>query len=380
MENTKKLLTGNAVIDYAKFKTIGINDSLTEEDIKALNRLDKYEARKSILEANRAETIPTYYGTRILRSIDVGYSVDDILKIFNNANKLGWNLSFRNSRDEKVLIEKATARKGTTDHNFILLHCHFENSSKIWVVRLGRFLQLIDYKEFKGVHPEIFKSRYLSSVENQINFLTNQINKIRTKYNDLFNEVQNNVLQAFNDEQSSHIGYESNYQPKEKSDAELVAQNKKAVGEVKNVFNSLLTWDERRKIIEWIANNIYSIRVYAIAGGRGNSRLNNYSAFGSQAIRQPQLDEEGRLIKGTDSANGHISFKNVDTAPCELLSKLCSGRRNAKSLFNKNRLNDFNLALFLLSEYHDYGFKSGVLNLNKEIDLKALLCNEFIII
>ena len=51
----------------------------------------------------------------------------------------------------------------------------------------------------------------------------------------------------------------------------------------------------------------------------------------------------------------------------EILKKVVSTKGRNENIFYGNRLNDKNLALFLLAEYHDKGFKAGIRNLYKYI-------------
>lgn len=344
-------MSNEAVFEKAKFEVLG---NPLENIEKELKELKDYKNR--ILDA-----LSSNFVNKQSKCLEL-LSTNSILKVLNENR-----ITFYNSQSLPCEIAEVYLEKEN-----IFIKCKFLNSKKIWKpLKLKYFLNLISSGDFTCFSPRILNEKYLCSIDYKLDKLNIKIASLENEYKELYKQKEKEINKAF---------YKEINQFKKLDEAEtkqVISKNKKGIDKVKEKISVYLNSEEKSNLMTWISDNIYSIRIYAIEGGRAEGRLSYYKDFGNQKLRKANLDKDGKLITSCDSANGYISFKNVISIPeniNNIFKKVCQNRNsNVKSLFNKNRLNDFNFALYLLSEYNEYGFKSGIRNLNKEIDKSFIL-------
>ena len=347
----------DAIKNYVKFNVLGIEEDLVSEEDKEL--IKKLQQRKHILQRNDSNkyVIETY---RKDKQVDVFNK----LKIRQGQK---CRITFINDYGLPVEIAGAQVAKGE-----VLLNCIFCKTRKTFNMWLNTFLQGYKNGSMSKVKPDGFVNSYLISVKDSLNKTLAELQEIKDKYNKVYKETEN-ALQAKYD---SEIAKYSKIQKEAKSERYQLsaeealekAKSFKGLDRVKDYWNSKITEEEKQILLKWISENIYSIRVYGLINGQsGNTLLQEYADVGNVKYREVKTNEEGK-VTSQDSIVAHISFKTLENAPMEILKKIVSTKGRNENIFYNNRLNDKNLALFLLSEYHDRGFKAGVRNLYKEIN------------
>jgi len=339
-------MVSEAIFNKAKFEVLG---NPLEDVEKEICELNNYKNRiLNLIENNILNK--NSYAIQLL-------SKNKIIEIFKYNR-----IYFKNSKERNCMIFNVYEKS-----NNIYVVCKFTKSftTNLWKpITLNRFLELYDRYEFNQLYPKNIREKYFMKLEDKLNLIESKLVNLQKEYKRLYKEKEEKINLDFNSEIKKHKKLES--------ENIIISKNKNRVDNIKEKISIYLNSIEKQKLMNWISDNIYSIRLYAIEGGRGSGRLSYYKDFGNQKIRKPDLNEEGKLLKSCDSANGYISFKNVEKIPVDvknILERITYNRNsNVKSLFNKNRLNDFNFSLYLLSEFNSYGFKSGIRNLNRFID------------
>ena len=343
--------------DYVKFNVLGIEEDLVSEEDK--ETIKKLNVRKHILLRYQG------YKDYVIET----YSLNRQADIFNGLKaRQGYKarVTFVNSRGYPVEITGAVV-EGTA----LFLRCVFCKTRKTFGMRLETFLSELFEGNITRVKPDGFYNSYLLPIPASLRETENKLNEIKEKYNKIYKERESALQEQYEKELAkfSRIKKEAKSERYQLSEEEALEKAKafKGLDRIKNYWNTKLTNDEKTQLINWISNNIYSIRVYGLLDGQsGNTLLNEYSDIGDVKIRPVKTNEEGK-VTSQDSIVAHISFKQTKDAPMEILNKVVSTKGRNEKIFYGNRLNDKNLALFLLSEYHDKGFKAGVRNLYKEI-------------
>ena len=137
-----------------------------------------------------------------------------------------------------------------------------------------------------------------------------------------------------------------------------------------DAWNSTLTKDEQQRLLEWLAGNIYSMRLYVVEGSKWDQAI-------SELYPESQYGKPRRTIPSQaskDSINGYISINSKDgDVPYDILKKI-TRKLNEQDIIkyngaNRYRINNYMLVLHLLNQYNKYGFKLGETNLNKQIKL-----------
>lgn len=347
---------------YLTFNIYGIDENLvSEEDIKLINFLEhKLLFLRSNCEPNDL----------ILEC----YSLDKQLEIFNGLKERQGEktrITFYNSRNIPVEIIKAHKR----EKEEIILECIFCKTRKYFRMRLSTFIK--EYKEDKitRVKPDGFVNAYLVNAKNYSLEISDKLKALKDKYNKLYTERKNLLQASYDAEISKYKKIEKEGRNEKRQltseEALMKAKSFKGLDRIKNYWNTQVSQEEKDILLKWISENVYSIRVYGLINGRsGNVLSNEYSDIGEVKYRDIKTNDEGK-VTSQDSIVAHISFKQVVDAPMEIFKKVVStkGKRRSETIFRNNRLNDKNLALFLLSEYHDKGFKAGVRNLFQNVRL-----------
>lgn len=356
--------------DYVKFDVLGVSDLISEEDKQ---RIKELETEKDFI-LNNPYTKKTI-DHRPLYMIDL-YSPEQQVRIFNLQDRKGLSIVFLNTENYKCKIVKAFLRGQTP----ILKWSFIYNTNKEFYLPLDRFLEIYSWGEFHDIYPKEFTKVYLTKVDDKLKALQDELDDFYQMLSALYekekDELKAGSLEAelaFDKLEKEAPSKRYSIKRKELSPDEALqaAYNTKDVQALKNKWKFILTEEEKKTFLEWIAKNIYSIRVYGVIDGRsGNLLKQEYGDYGNIKYREPKTDEEGRNTS-SDNISAYISLETTEEAPEEILRKFV-GRDESQELFRNNRLNSKNLALFLLSEYHDAGFKAGIRHLNKEIDLSKL--------
>lgn len=349
-----------AVQDYVKFNVLGIEEDLVSKEDKDL--IYKLTQKKHIIQ--RAKELNKYF---IIES----YTLKNQVDIFNGLKLRQGSkcrITFISGYGYPVEITRAEIL-----NNRILLSCVFCKTRKTFKMWLDTFLN--DFKKgiITKVKPDGFVKYYLSSIDSNIALYKQELDEIYNKYNKIYKDKENALKAEYENElaKTNRIKQEAKSERYQMTAEEAFQKAKsfKGLDRVKNYWNTKISEEEKHSLLKWISQNIYSIRVYGLLNGQsGNTLLNEYADVGAVKIRPVKTNEEGK-ITSQDSIVAHISFKQIADAPINILKKVVSTKGRNENIFYNNRLNDKNLALFLLSEYHDKGFKAGVKNLYKEIIL-----------
>lgn len=343
--------------DLIKFNVEGLNIEVSEEDKARMEKLQN--------DIDKFSQCPQ---DKLLIKC---YPLKQQLKIFNELkDRQGQKtrLTFSNKAD--LPVEVVSAEKTRKDE--LLLNCKFLKSQKTFNMYLDTFIS-----DAAKIKPRAFSKIYLSPVSDYVETLRAELNEIIDKYNKLYDAEKSRLsTAAYNDTKDftelEKEGKANRYQMRG-DEAIEVAKKYKGVEKVKNYWNTGLNADEKAEVIGWIANHIYSIRIYGVAEGKSGGILSQeYSDSGNIKLRAVARNDAGE-ITSQDSILGHISFKHINksTAPLNILKKICT-EKSHEDLFYENRLNDKNLALFLISEYHDCGFVAGMHRLSENINLSKL--------
>lgn len=346
-----------AIQDYVKFNVLGIEEDLVSKEDKEL--IYKLTQRKNILKhSDKKYVIETY---SIVKQAD----------IFNGLNQRQGpkcRLTFMNDHNDAVQILGAEVK-----NNKILLNCVFCVRRKTFKMWLSTFLSEYSVGEITKVKPDGFTNSYLLTVKESLTKTIADLKEIYNKYNKIYKDTENALKAEYENElaKTNRIKKEAKSERYQMTAEEAFQKAKsfKGLDRVKNYWNSKITEEEKTVLLKWIAENIYSIRVYGLLNGQsGNTLSNEYSDVGNIKYREIKTNEEGK-VTSQDSIVAHISFKQLDKVPMEILKKIVSTKGRNENIFYHNRLNDKNLALFLLSEYNDKGFKAGIRNLYKQVTI-----------
>jgi len=135
-----------------------------------------------------------------------------------------------------------------------------------------------------------------------------------------------------------------------------------------DAWNSTLNTQEQQTLINWLAKNVYSMRLYVVKGSRWDKAISEL--YPSEQYGKPRQTIPSELSK--DSINGYVSVSSLDGIPYELLKKITHKQKDEDVVkqnkgSSKYRINNYLLVLYLLNNYNQIGFKIGKTNLNKEI-------------
>lgn len=344
-----------AIQDYVKFNVLGIEEDLVTKDDKDL--IYKLTQRKNILNhCNKKFVIESY-------------SLKSQADIFNGLKQRQGpkcRLTFMNDSNSPVQILGAEIKD-----NKILLSCVFCVTRRTFKMWLSTFLNGYLSGEITKVKPDGFANSYLLTIKSSLQKTKAELNEIYNKYNKIYKDKENALKAEYEKElaKTNRIKQEAKSERYQMTAEEALEKAKafKGLERTKDYWNTKISQEEKDSLLKWISENIYSIRVYGLLDGQsGNTLLNEYADVGDVKIRPVKTNEEGK-VTSQDSIVAHISFKQVADAPIDILKKVVSTKGRNENIFYGNRLNDKNLALFLLSEYHSKGFKAGIRNLYKEI-------------
>ena len=205
------------------------------------------------------------------------------------------------------------------------------------------------------------------TVQNVDEYLTNLTNK-KNEYNKKFENLTRNANLVINREVSKHS---NEMVVSREAIRKAIRSIQKDSKEIANAFNSTLTQAEQETLIEWLAKNIYSMRLYVVKGSSWDKAISELYPEDLYGKHRQTIPSE--LSK--DSINGYVSVNSIDgNVPYEILKKI-THKQKAEDVIKQNtgsrkyRINNYLLVLYLLNNYNRCGFKLGKTNLNKDITL-----------
>lgn len=138
--------------------------------------------------------------------------------------------------------------------------------------------------------------------------------------------------------------------------------------QVRSAWETALSTEEQKELVDWIAKNVFSMRLWVLKDGAYDKAITQL--FPDEQYGTKRRGEASESSK--DAIGGYISFKDISDAPMDIIKKLtdkvdpnAAFRKNVKG--NTYRLNNYKLVLYLLQNYNSRGFKTGVTNLNQQI-------------
>ena len=381
------------VQDYYNFKANGLNDRLTEAEkqhIKAINeKISLYkkelawtEDKISRILNNQSIYFTTANGNTYSRkklAIDVDYSLSDLADIFSNKNQ---NIWFINKQGKLCIISESSIVNNT-----IYIKVFFDVNSKNYNTRmsLNRFLSLIETGDFR-ISSKKFIEKYLQPIEKSQSLarltalkeeVLKNINEITSsedyiKYSNLYSTEN---VKA--DEEMKKIRKEESRDVKPEAPVLKVKKKyDKKLADVKTIWNSTITEDEKAELIGWFTRHIIKMRIKVVDGGVSDKVISK--AYPDE-IYGPKYREKANS-SGWDAASGIILVDSTEDAPIETIKKLSTikhmqhSKDKGETIFKGHTIHNLDLVLFLLSKYNKYGFKTGE-KLN--IDFLRLAKEEF---
>ena len=137
-----------------------------------------------------------------------------------------------------------------------------------------------------------------------------------------------------------------------------------------DAWNSTLSKEEQKTLINWLSKNSYSMRLYVVEGSSWDKAISEL--YPEEIYGKPRRTIPSE--KSKDSINGYISVNNIDgNVPYDILKKITHKQNDEDVIkyYGKNtyRINNYLLVLYLLNNYNKNGFKLGKTNLYKDITL-----------
>ena len=139
---------------------------------------------------------------------------------------------------------------------------------------------------------------------------------------------------------------------------------------IADAFNSTLSQSEQQTLINWLAANVYSMRLYVVKDSRWDKAISEL--YPEEVYGKHRQTIPSELSK--DSINGYISVNSLANIPYDILKKVTHKEKDEDVVkqnkgSSKFRINNYLLVLYLLNNYNKNGFKLGITNLNKGITL-----------
>ena len=223
-------------------------------------------------------------------------------------------------------------------------------------------------KDCKLLVEKKFKNKYLTNMTTKdLNKRLQILHSKREKYNTQYQNIIKNSDQVISKELNKHT-------PEIKVEREAMRRCMKQLRSdklvLKNAWNSTLTKEEQQTLINWLAKNIYSMRLYVVEGSSWDKAISEL--YPEEIYGKPRRTVPSE--KSKDSINGYISINNIDgNVPYDILKKITHKQNSADVIkyYGKNtyRINNYLLVLYLLNNYNKNGFKLGKTNLYKDITL-----------
>lgn len=233
---------------------------------------------------------------------------------------------------------------------------------EMWFKTIMRECNFINIE--KNVKDKYFDQITIQNIDNYISNLENKKNNLDKLYEQTISKADN----VINTEVKKHKSEMVVSREAIRKAIRSIQQDSK---EIANAFNSTLTQAEQQILIEWIAKNIYSMRLYVVKDSSWDKAISELYPEDLYGKHRQTIPSE--LSK--DSINGYVSVNNIDgDVPYEILKKI-THKQKAEDVIKQNkgsskyRINNYLLVLYLLNNYNRCGFKLGKTNLNKDITL-----------
>ena len=233
---------------------------------------------------------------------------------------------------------------------------------EMWFKTIMRECNFINVE--KNVKDKYFEQITIQNIDNHISNLENKKNNLDKLYEQTINKADN----VINTEVKKHKSEMVVSREAIRKAIRSIQQDSK---EIANAFNSTLTQAEQQTLIEWIAKNIYSMRLYVVKDSSWDKAISELYPEDLYGKHRQTIPSE--LSK--DSINGYVSVNNIDgDVPYEILKKI-THKQKAEDVIKQNkgsskyRINNYLLVLYLLNNYNRCGFKLGKTNLSKDITL-----------
>lgn len=237
-----------------------------------------------------------------------------------------------------------------------------KDSWEMWFKTIMRECNFINIE--KNVKDKYFEQITIQNIDNHILNLENKKNNLDKLYEQTISKADS----VINNEVKKHKSEMVVSREAIRKAIRSIQQDSK---EIANAFNSTLTQAEQQILIEWIAKNIYSMRLYVVKDSSWDKAISELYPEDLYGKHRQTIPSE--LSK--DSINGYISVNNIDgDVPYEILKKI-THKQKAEDVIKQNkgsskyRINNYLLVLYLLNNYNRCGFKLGKTNLNKDITL-----------
>lgn len=322
-------------------KVVGLGNSLTQNQKLEYDNLDNLI--KELKEVKEQHLIPYYIELLPLEF------VKSILVGKNFRNKAWWLCEIVNvwKKGFDLIVQVKSPKKNECWEMYfktIMKDCKFQN---------------LDEK---------FKTKYLVriNVKNIDNYIAELENK-KKLYDTKYRQTISNADRVINQEVSKHPNEMVVSREAIRKAIRSIQRDSKVMADA---WNSTLTQAEQNTLINWLAKNIYSMRLYVVQGSSWAKAIDEL--YPENIYGKRRQTEASELSK--DSINGYVSLNNIDNIPYEILKKITHKQKDSDVVkqnkgSSKYRINNYLLVLYLLNNYNKNGFKLGKTNLNKDITL-----------
>lgn len=280
----------------------------------------------------------------------------------NFISKLLVGKQFFNASSWKCKIEECTL----TSNDMVLCKVSAYSRARIfysWWMYLGT---IVGEGKFIGNNSVLNKYLILLT-PTKISELLKKLKEKKKAYDKLYKEQTKEARSSINKELSKHVNDITISRNAIRTAIKSIQKDTKVIADA---WNSTLTKQEQETLLEWIAGNIYSMRLYVVQGSRWEKAI-------TQLYPEDQYGKARKTIPSEcskDSIGGYISLNNINNIPYDILKKITHKEKNEDIVkqnkgSSKYRINNYLLVLYLLNNYNQLGFKLGETNLNKQIHI-----------
>lgn len=391
--------------ELVNFKVNGLNEMLTEtqkqqllEYAKQVNiltsELRDVESELLLLRSKAPiKTFTTVNGRTLQRrllAVDIDYTIGQRAKIFL-CGKSNYKLWFINKANKVCLVTNTKI----VDNN-IYLTClidakGYKNETRM---SLDRFLQLIEIGDFK-IPNKKFRYYYLkpyhesTKIKGMLEHLENQKDNLTKSIDAILNSTFYKNIENLYKEKESELSRKFYVAAKDlvrDVDADSAKKQKrkkekceKSQATIKALWSNVITDAEKAYFVGWLCGHIDNIYIKVVSGGVSDKVI---STSYPDAIYGSKYREKANS-SGWDASSGKIRFTEIETAPIDTIKALSTHKHITRSasgadvVFKDRTLSNLDLCLFILGNYYEYGFKSGIKNLCDQIEYEALCTDYF---
>lgn len=280
---------------------------------------------------------------------------------------------FLNSQKRLVRIDKIGKDRYTKEDAYFVEEARFVNNPNKkdyfpikfdTIHRDFKFNNLSDIQRIKM--ERYFMEVNKGNADKLISIIIEPFNKIF----DLYNKEKYNVLKSNNLLHTQNI--KGDRQAKRiKRDPLARIKYEQSKQDVINAFNSYLTKDEKNVLMTWLNQHVNTLRLYVLKDGVYDQLLTKEfpdEQYGVKCRTLPNDSEEGSL----DGCNGYVGVDSLEDCPIELFQRIAR-KKDSKDVFklqgNQYRFNSYGFVLYLLSEFNDIGYITGISNLKHRIKM-----------